>query len=73
MPEELSIVAFHDAPLAAYLDPPLTTVRMPLAEMAERSVECLLRLIDGHRAASLVIETPPLLVERASTAAAPPA
>jgi LacI family transcriptional regulator len=67
VPERLSIVAFHDAPLAAYLDPPLTTVRMPLAEMAERSVECLLRLIAGEPATSTVIETPPALVVRSST------
>ena len=30
-------MAFHDVPLAAYVQPPLTTVRMPLAEMAVRS------------------------------------
>ncbi len=70
VPEDLSLVAFHDAPIAAYLEPPLTTVRMPLGEMAERSVDCLLRLVAGQRAASVVVRTPPELVERASTARA---
>src|ERR1700730_14730124 len=34
VPEDVSVVAFHDAPIAGYLHPPLTTVRMPLREMA---------------------------------------
>ena len=68
VPGDLSLVAFHDAPIAAYLDPPLTTVRMPLREMAERSVDCLLRLVAGQEAASIVVRTPPELVERGSTA-----
>jgi LacI family transcriptional regulator len=74
VPEELSIVAFHDAPMASYLDPPLTTVRMPLHEMAERGVECLLALIDGREVEkSVVVGTSPVLVERESTRPPTPA
>jgi LacI family transcriptional regulator len=71
VPGDLSVVAFHDAPLAEYLDPPLTTVRMPLGEMAERAVEALLELIGGASVRSQVIQTPPVLMARGSTAAAP--
>ena len=71
LPEELSVVSYNDSPIAGYLDPPLTTVRMPLGEMAERSVECLLRTIAGERASSVVVRTPPALVERGSTAPPP--
>jgi LacI family transcriptional regulator len=71
VPAELSVIGFHDAPIAAYLDPPLTTVRMPLAEMAEQSVDTLIRIVEGERLESLVIEAPPVLVERASTAPPP--
>jgi LacI family transcriptional regulator, galactose operon repressor len=67
VPGELSIVAFHDAPMASYLDPPLTTVRMPLREMAERGVESLLALIDGEAVQSVVVGTAPMLIQRAST------
>jgi LacI family transcriptional regulator len=67
------MVAFHDAPMASYLDPPLTTVRMPLREMAERGVECLLALIDGRDVESVVVGTTPVLVERASTRPPAPA
>jgi LacI family transcriptional regulator len=41
LPRDLSIVAIHDLPLAEYLDPPLTTVRMPLKELGRRGVELL--------------------------------
>lgn len=68
LPDDLSIVAFHDAPLAAYLDPPLTTVQMALAEMGARAVDLLLDLIAGAPARSAVIDAPPLLVVRGSTA-----
>jgi LacI family transcriptional regulator len=71
VPEELSVVAFHDAPLAAYLDPPLTTIRMPLRELGERSVDCLVKLVEGASTPSIVIQTPPLLVLRDSTAPPP--
>jgi LacI family transcriptional regulator len=71
MPDELSIVGFHDAPLAEYLDPPLTTVRMPLGEMAERGIEMLLQVIEGRRVRSQVVQTLPELVRRSSTSAPP--
>lgn len=71
LPRELSVIAFHDAPIAAYLDPPLTTVRMPLRELAETSVDCLLRLVEGQTIENVVIRTPPELIQRAS--AVPPA
>ena len=42
VPEDMSIVAVHDLPLAAYLAPALTTVRMPLHRLGEQAVELLL-------------------------------
>jgi len=72
IPEDISVVGFHDVTLAAYLDPPLTTVRMPLEEMGRRAVGSLLALINGERDVDDVeITMPPELVVRGSTA--PPA
>jgi LacI family transcriptional regulator len=72
VPGDISVVGFHDAPVAAYLNPPLSTVRMPLAEMAEAAVETLVRLIDGRDVEDIVIRSPvPVLIERASTAPPP--
>jgi LacI family transcriptional regulator len=71
VPDDVSVVGFHDAPVAAYLNPPLSTVRMPLAEMAEAAVETLVRLIDGQEVEDIVIRSPtPVLIERGSLAAA---
>jgi LacI family transcriptional regulator, galactose operon repressor len=70
MPKDVSVVGFDDTPLAAYLDPPLTTVRMPLEELGSVAVEGLLGEIDGRPAESVLVGIPPELVVRAS--AAPP-
>jgi LacI family transcriptional regulator, galactose operon repressor len=67
VPENISVVAFQALPVAAFFDPPLTTVRMPLREMADRGVEILLRLVDGDGAKSIVVHSPPELVVRGST------
>ncbi len=73
MPGELSVVSYNDSPIAGYLEPPLTTVRMPLDEMARAGVEALLRVADGERPRSIVVRTAPVLVARGSTAEAPSA
>lgn len=67
LPDDLSLMSYNDSPIAGFLDPPLTTVRMPLAEMAHRGVECLLRQIGGKPTRSVVVRTPPALVVRGST------
>lgn len=41
VPGDMSLVAVHDIPLAAYLSPPLTTVRMPLRELGRAGVQAL--------------------------------
>ncbi len=69
VPGDLSIVAFHDAPFASYLIPPLTTVRMPLIEMGRQAVDNLLALLGGGTVDDVMVATPPELVVRASTAA----
>lgn len=72
VPEDLSIVAYNDSPIMRHLDPPITTVRMPLDEMARAGVQSLLQLIrGGGKPRSLVVRTPAVLIERGSTA--PPA
>jgi LacI family transcriptional regulator len=70
VPEDVAVVSCDDIPYAEYLTPPLTTVRVPLAETGRQAVSLLLRSIAGEQ----VPEKPPLLpvelIVRAS--AAPP-
>ncbi|MHB8620024.1 MAG: LacI family DNA-binding transcriptional regulator [Chloroflexota bacterium] len=47
IPNDVAVVGFDDIALAAYCEPPLTTVRVPLAEMGRLAVEALLELIGG--------------------------
>jgi LacI family transcriptional regulator len=53
----VSVVSCDDIPLAEYMTPPLTTVRIPLAETGRQAVDLLLRSIAGEQ----VPERPPLL------------
>ncbi len=68
--DDLSVVGFHDAPFTSYLDPPLTTVRMPLVEMGRQAFDQLLTLLNGELVEDTMVGTPPELVVRAS--AGPP-
>lgn len=68
VPDDASLVAFNDHPFAAHTAPPLTTVRMPNVRMGEEAVGMLLAAMAGEPARDLVIDDPPELIVRASTA-----
>jgi len=68
VPGDVSVVGFDDIPEAAYLMPPLTTMRQDFNAMGERSLHLLLEeLVAGVRSDRRVT-VPAMLVERASTA-----
>lgn len=75
VPEQLSVIAAADMPLAAYLVPPVTAVTMPLFELGAAAVDALIEQIEGlpgiPAAGDLVIDTRPQLVVRGSTGPAP--
>ncbi len=71
VPEDVSVIGFEDLPLAAYLSPPLTTIRMPLVELGSHAVDTLLAEIRGGDVRSTQVGIPPELVVRASTGHAP--
>lgn len=48
VPEDVSVVGFDDIPLAAYFDPPLTTVRLPANELGLAVGGALLDVISGR-------------------------
>jgi LacI family transcriptional regulator len=41
VPDDLSVVGYGDAPQMMELDPPLTTIRLPLEEMGRQAVRRL--------------------------------
>ena len=42
VPEEMAVSGFDDIPLARFMDPPLSSVHVPIAELGARAVELLL-------------------------------
>lgn len=70
VPEELAVVGFDDIPIARYLSPPLTTIRVPIAELGERAAERLIKALqdvvplEAHREVAMTS-----LVVRASCGA----
>jgi LacI family transcriptional regulator len=71
VPHDLSVVGFDDLEEASIVDPPLTTVRQPLAELGRMGASLLTRLVDGQRVDALRVELATKLIVRGSTA--PPA
>ena len=68
VPDDVSIVGFDDIPLAAYFDPPLTTVRLPAFELGQAAGRALLdRIAEREIAARTLLRTE--LVIRSSTRA----
>jgi DNA-binding LacI/PurR family transcriptional regulator len=71
IPTDLSVVGFDDLPIAALVDPPLTTIHQPLTEMAIAATELALALGRGEKAPQVGLELATTLTVRESTA--PPA
>lgn len=45
VPEDIAVAGFDDIPLARYMDPPLTSVHVPISSLGARAVEMLLHAI----------------------------
>ena len=67
VPADMSVITNDADPFTEYLEPPLTAIKMPLAELGATAVDCLLEQIRTGARPSAVISTAPELVVRAST------
>jgi DNA-binding LacI/PurR family transcriptional regulator len=72
VPGDISVIGFDDIQSAAYVSPPLTTVRQPLLKMGEIAAQTLLGEIEGRVKYVPEIAIEPELVVRKSTAAPSP-
>ncbi len=70
VPDDLSVIGFDDIALCAHLRPALTTIAIPKQELATRSMELLLRHVDGADADAIPsrVTVLPHLVARRSAA-----
>ncbi|HMJ18560.1 MAG TPA: LacI family DNA-binding transcriptional regulator [Gemmatimonadaceae bacterium] len=72
VPEDMAVAGFDDIPLARYMDPPLSSVHVPICELGARAVEILLEGIthkNGHARKRERVSTK--LVIRSSTGRQP--
>lgn len=66
VPADVSVVAIHDADVASYFSPHLTTVKMPLEKLGARAIE-LLADKDPDEEIKEVVKGPMKLIQRQST------
>lgn len=67
VPHDVAVFGFDDFELARYIDPPLSTVRLPTFDMGRRAAELLLDHIHGRPAPERRIILPTELILREST------
>jgi len=65
IPQDVAMVGIDDLFLARLMNPPMTSLRQPLAAMAEAAVACL--VTDGEETATTSLIFPPELIVRQST------
>ncbi len=66
VPEDISIIGFDDAPFAAYLIPPLTTMHQPMGKLGQHAARVIGAAIQTPASNPQQIELMPKLIERKS-------
>lgn len=67
VPEDVALAGFDDIPVARFVTPPLTSVRVPIADLGERALDRLLHGVSRHNRHPRRHETlPTTLVVRSS-------
>ena len=72
VPDDLSIIGYDDTALIPMTNPPLTTVRQPVAAICRAAVTTLMSMIGGEETPDAEMLFAPDLIVRGSTTPAPP-
>jgi LacI family transcriptional regulator len=72
IPEQISVIAYDDLPVAEFTVPPLTTVRVSLGALGAAAVDALLAQIDGSLPRDVKVPVTPEIMVRESTASPAP-
>jgi LacI family transcriptional regulator len=73
VPAEMSVVSFDEDECLAFLDVPVTSVTMPLADLGAAAVDALIARIEHRPAGDVMIREPMSLLHRRSVAPPAPA
>lgn len=66
VPDDVAVVGFDDTELARYTDPPLTTIRQPIAGIGRRMAAQLLTLVAGEEIEPIVTLPTELIVRESA-------
>ena len=66
VPQDVAVVGFDDFEIAQYSEPPLTTVRQPVAELGRLLARQLVRLVSGEEIEASVILGTQLIIRESS-------
>ncbi|MFC0562314.1 LacI family DNA-binding transcriptional regulator [Halalkalibacter alkalisediminis] len=67
IPNDLAIIGFDDQPIAEIVDPKLTTIRQPVDQMGEKSIEVMIEMLENREMKIKNYELPIELIIRQST------
>jgi LacI family transcriptional regulator len=69
VPEEIALAGFDDIPIARFITPPLTTVRVPIADLGSRATARLLHALETGESERRSETVPTTLIARSSCGA----
>ncbi len=74
VPDDIAVAGFDDIPIARYVTPALTTIRVPIAALGAAALDALVKAVEAPQSqATHTVVTPVELVVRRSCGAGPPA
>ncbi|MEO8670102.1 MAG: LacI family DNA-binding transcriptional regulator [Tahibacter sp.] len=62
VPHDIALSGFDDIPMARFVSPPLTTMRVNIAELGERAARALIAELSGEKASPKGVTAPELIV-----------
>lgn len=68
VPDDISVIGLDDIEVAAFITPPITTVKQSFSGMAEIGMQLLLQLLEGQELTKKQVLLDPKLIIRKSTA-----
>ncbi len=68
VPEDISVIGYDDIPEAEFSDPPLTTVRQPMAEIGQAATRFLIQMVEDPAIAPKQVLFDTALIVRSSCA-----
>ncbi len=71
IPDDLSLISFHDADWTAVTSPPVTVVRQPVYQLGEMAARLLVERLNGFAGLGREVVLQTEFVERASISSAP--